>query len=87
MSGTTVHLEPGESLTLLTDGVLEARGPKGELYGYGRLSALMQARPTVQEIVDAACNFGQDDDITVLSVTRIADRARLELIAQIAAAG
>jgi hypothetical protein len=86
----TEHLEPGETLTLLTDGVLEARGAKGELYGYERLSSLMLARPTVQEIVDAACGFGQDDDVTVLSVTRIADAegsgARLELVALIAPA-
>jgi hypothetical protein len=86
----TVHVELGETLTLLTDGVLEARGPKGELFGYGRLSALMQSRPTVQEIVDAACGFGQEDDVTVLSVMRVADAdssdARLELVAQIAAA-
>jgi hypothetical protein len=84
----TTHLQPGETLTLLTDGVLEARGPKGELYGYERLSTLMQAQPTVQQIVDEACSFGQDDDITVLSVALIANRerhdARLELSAQIA---
>ncbi|HZB89457.1 MAG TPA: SpoIIE family protein phosphatase [Terracidiphilus sp.] len=87
----TLYLEPGETLTLMTDGVLEARGPRGELYGYERLSALMEAQPTVQEIVNAACSFGQDDDITVLTVTRIADTersdARLHLVAQIAAAG
>lgn len=87
----TLHLEPGETLTLLTDGVLEARGPKGQLYGYERLSALMEAQPTVQQIVDAACSFGQDDDITVLSVARTADAesadARLELVAQIAGGG
>jgi hypothetical protein len=88
---TTLYLEPGETLTLMTDGVLEARGPKGELYGYERLSALMKAQPTVQEIVNAACSFGQDDDITVLTVRRIADTegsdARLHLVAQIAAPG
>jgi hypothetical protein len=88
---TTLYLGPGETLTLMTDGVLEARGPRGELYGYERLSALMEAQPTVQEIVNAACSFGQDDDITVLTVTRIADTersdARLHLVAQIAAAG
>jgi len=84
----TMHLVPGETLTLMTDGVLEARGPKGELYGYERLSKLMQDQPTVQHIVDAACSFGQDDDITVLSVALIANTekhdARLELSAQIA---
>ena len=84
----TIHLQAGEALTLLTDGVLEARGPRGELYGYDRLSTLMQAQPTVQQIVDAACSFGQDDDITVLSVALTADTespdARLEQSAQIA---
>jgi len=84
----TIHLQPGETLTLLTDGVLEARGPRGELYGYDRLSTLMQAQPTVHQIVDAACSFGQDDDITVLSVALTAHTespdARLELSAQIA---
>ncbi|HEY2859154.1 MAG TPA: SpoIIE family protein phosphatase [Terracidiphilus sp.] len=88
---TSVQLEAGETLTLMTDGVLEARGAKGELYGYERLSVLMEAQPTVQTIVDAACAFGQDDDITVLSVTRIAGAeradARLDLVAQIAATG
>lgn len=88
---TTWHLEPHETLTLITDGVLEARGPRGELYGYDRLSALIQSQPTVQQIVDAACTFGQDDDTTVLNVTRIAGAersdARLHLVAQIAAAG
>ncbi len=73
---------------MLTDGVLEARGPRGELYGYERLSTLMQAQPTVQHTVDAACSFGQDDDITVLSVALMAGTeccdARLELSAQIA---
>jgi hypothetical protein len=48
----------------------------------------MEAQPTVQQIVDAACSFGQDDDITVLSVALMAATesrdARLELSAQIA---
>jgi serine phosphatase RsbU (regulator of sigma subunit) len=69
----TIQLGANQILTLLTDGVLEARGPRGELYGYERLSTLMQAQPTVQQIVDAACSFGQDDDITVLSVALMAD--------------
>jgi len=84
----TIHLRAGETLTLITDGVLEARTPRGELYGYDRLSTLMEAQPTVQQIVDAACSFGQDDDITVLSVALMAATesrdARLELSAQIA---
>jgi len=50
---------------------------------------LMGAQPTVQQVIDAACSFGQDDDITVLSVTRVAGlglhTAKLNLVTQIAA--
>lgn len=65
-----VHLKETETLTFLTDGVLEARNQKGELYGFERLAALMHERPTVEQVAEAACSFGQEDDITVLSVTR-----------------
>jgi hypothetical protein len=30
----------------------------------------MTRRPTVERVVDGACGFGQDDDITVVSITR-----------------
>jgi serine phosphatase RsbU (regulator of sigma subunit) len=53
-----------------TNGVLEARNPQGELYGFERVAALMTGRPTVQYVVDEACGFGQEDDITVVSITR-----------------
>jgi len=65
-----VHLNEAETLTFMTDGVLEARNQKGELYGFERVAALMNGRPTPEEVVDEACRFGQEDDITVLSVTR-----------------
>lgn len=85
----TLDLEPDECLILFTDGVLEARNLKGELYGFARLDALMGEQPSVQQVVDSACTFGQDDDITVLSVKRIVDSemqsARMDLVAQIAA--
>jgi serine phosphatase RsbU (regulator of sigma subunit) len=35
-----VSLEPGDSLLFLTDGVIEARSPDGELFGRSRLSRL-----------------------------------------------
>ncbi|MGB6688415.1 MAG: SpoIIE family protein phosphatase [Terracidiphilus sp.] len=65
-----VHLKETETLTFLTDGVLEARNQKGQLYGFERLAELMNGRPTAEQVADAACRFGQEDDITVLSVTR-----------------
>jgi hypothetical protein len=60
-------LAPSERLVLLSDGVLEARAPDGELYGFERLPAL--TLQTAQQIADAAQRFGQEDDITVLTLT------------------
>jgi phosphoserine phosphatase RsbU/P len=62
------YLAPGETLTFLSDGVVEARDSVGELYGFERASAL-SSRPA-QEIAYAAQAFGQEDDITVLTFTR-----------------
>ena len=68
----TVRLQPGDQLSLYTDGLLEARNPSGELFGFERLRTLFASRPTAQEASQAACVFGQDDDITVLTLTRLA---------------
>ena len=65
------HLPVGKKLILLSDGVVEARSAKGELYGFERT-----AKPTLmpaQEIADEAKRFGQEDDITVLSIACLAD--------------
>ena len=64
-------LDCGDRLMLHTDGVLEARSGKGELYGFGRLTALLAGRPDAGSIVDAARAFGQEDDITVLTIERL----------------
>ena len=61
-----------QQLTLVSDGVAEARNHHGELYGFDRLSQLMQERPSAEHVAKAAIDFGQDDDITVLTVTRLA---------------
>ena len=59
------HLAPGHQLTLLTDGVVESRDQAGELLGFER-SAALSIQPA-EAIACAAQEFGQDDDITVLS--------------------
>jgi serine phosphatase RsbU (regulator of sigma subunit) len=60
------HLAPGQTLVLLSDGVPEARATNGELYGFDRLTKL--TLPSATNIAQAAQNFGQEDDITVLSL-------------------
>jgi len=60
----------GEQLTLVTDGVVEARSASGELLGFERTADL--AREPAEKVAQAAQAFGQDDDITVLTVLRSA---------------
>ena len=69
---TRVQLQPGDQLSLYTDGLLEARNALGELFGFERLRELFANRPTAQQASEAAVAFGQDDDITVLTLTRLA---------------
>jgi hypothetical protein len=66
-------LRPGECLTFLSDGVVEARNASGELFGFERTLGIINSSATA--IAQAAKDFGQDDDITVLSITRAAGLA------------
>jgi serine phosphatase RsbU (regulator of sigma subunit) len=63
-----VALPENAQLTLLTDGVVEARARTGELFGFDR-TATLSTRPA-ESIAHAAQNFGQEDDITVLTLSR-----------------
>lgn len=60
----------GKQFTLLTDGVVEARAANGELLGFARTAAM--STQTAESIADAAQSFGHQDDITVLTVKRLA---------------
>ena len=63
-------LRASDRLALFTDGLLEARSKAGELYGFARLQQLFTGQPTAAEASQAAVAFGQDDDITVLTLAR-----------------
>jgi len=65
---TCTRLKENEQLTLVTDGVLEARGKDRELFGFDRTQAI--SKLPVEAIAQAAQDFGQDDDISVVSITR-----------------
>lgn len=73
---TRLQLAPGDNLTLLSDGVVEARSASGELFGFERTQAISRRPP--DSIAEVAQHFGQDDDITVLSVTRAGSRLTTE---------
>lgn len=68
----TWTLDPSDRLTFVSDGVVEARSVSGELYGFARTKTI-SGQPA-EAIARTAQSFGQEDDITVLSVTRVAAR-------------
>jgi len=64
---STVLLHNHAQLTLVTDGVVEARNSTGELLGFERTRQL--STQTAQQVAHAAQSFGQEDDITVLTLS------------------
>jgi serine phosphatase RsbU (regulator of sigma subunit) len=60
------RLEAGERIVLISDGVPEARSGSGELFGFDRVPGLTLRG--AHEIAEAAQKFGQEDDITVLTL-------------------
>jgi sigma-B regulation protein RsbU (phosphoserine phosphatase) len=63
---TTLQLNHGERLTFLSDGVVEATDPKGELFGFERTKQV--SHEPARYIAQIAQRFGQTDDITVVSL-------------------
>lgn len=57
----------GGRVILLSDGVIEAANAKGELYGFDRATGL--GSMSAAEIASAAQAWGQNDDITVVTVS------------------
>lgn len=70
---TTFHLDQNARITLITDGVLEARSSTGELFGFDRTAAA--SGESAEHIADTAQQFGQEDDITVLTLQRVSSIA------------
>jgi hypothetical protein len=66
-SEAVFQLSANQQLTLLTDGVVEARDKAGALFGFER-SAALSTQPA-EAIACAAQAFGQDDDITALTLS------------------
>ena len=64
-----LYLHPGDRMLMLSDGVVEARQSSGELFGFERVHNL--SNQSAFYIADAAREFGQEDDITVLTVRRL----------------
>lgn len=71
---THIQLREGESMLLVSDGVVEARNSSGVLFGFERTRQI--SNRSAEEIARAAQEYGQEDDITVLTLTRLAGAAK-----------
>jgi Stage II sporulation protein E (SpoIIE) len=69
---TVMHfqLAPGDTLMLMSDGVVEAQNERKELFGFERISEMLQRPTSAVALASAAQEFGQEDDILVLRVQR-----------------
>lgn len=66
---TTIQLQQKDRVMLITDGVIEAKNAKNELFGFNRARSISHLPAAF--VVKAAEIFGQEDDITVLSIARL----------------
>ena len=67
---THFSLSLGARLTFFSDGVVEAQNLSGELFGFDRSRAISDQ--PARSIAETAKTFGQQDDITVVTIERIA---------------
>ena len=74
---TQLRLEPSSRLTFYSDGVIEAQDKSGELLGFDRAREL--STRSAAAIAEAARAFGQQDDITVITLERIVVAEVLDL--------
>ena len=63
-----IRFAQGEQLTLMTDGIVEARNRSGSLFGFERTREI--AGESADYIAKAALDFGQEDDMTVLTIVK-----------------
>jgi len=64
------QLDPKDRLVLISDGVLEATDAKGKLFGFDKVQQLLQNKTPIAALARLAQQFGQQDDISLVAVTR-----------------
>ncbi|HWA93675.1 MAG TPA: PP2C family protein-serine/threonine phosphatase [Terracidiphilus sp.] len=71
-SVTHFQLQPNDRLVLVSDGLAEAMNPQGELFGFPRVQELVQTGISASDLANAVQTFGQEDDISIIALTRTA---------------
>lgn len=76
----SVHLEPGDTFLLITDGVAEARNSAQELFGTNRVAEALldggdSAEAVIASVLDSVARFAdhnrQDDDTCLVALRRV----------------
>ena len=74
-----ITLEPGESVLLYSDGLVEAHDPQREMFGFPRMQGFVGAHPDAATLIDSLLaelerftgeEWEQEDDITLLTLKR-----------------
>lgn len=71
-STATFTLASSDRLVIASDGLAEATSPEGELFGFTRVQELVESSKTAAEVADAVQVFVQEDDISIIALTRVA---------------
>jgi serine phosphatase RsbU (regulator of sigma subunit) len=75
------RVDPGETILMHSDGLVEAHGPQREMFGNGRMKQAMLACPQGHGLIDSLLmalseftgrSWEQEDDITLVSLHRTA---------------
>jgi hypothetical protein len=69
-SVTHFQLKPNDKLFITTDGLAEATNSEGQLFGFARVQDLVKAGTSISAIAEAIQHYGQEDDISIVSLTR-----------------
>jgi serine phosphatase RsbU (regulator of sigma subunit) len=79
-----IILEAGEGVLFYSDGLVEAHDPEGEMFGFPRLQSLVAQHDKERSLVDFLMDelrsftgegWEQEDDITLLTLERSANRS------------
>src|SRR5215207_6465632 len=74
-----ITLEPGESILLYSDGLVEAHNPQREMFGFPRMQGFVGAHPDAATLIDSLLaelerftgeEWEQEDDITLVTLQR-----------------
>jgi hypothetical protein len=64
------QLSQNDRLMMVSDGIAEATDAGGHLFGFDRVAELLRSPISATNLARAAQNFGQNDDISAISIER-----------------